>query len=306
MKRRRAGTPSARPRREARRRWGVLVVEAGPALTEELAVLLGDEGLGSETRDLDDGRTEVRLYFASLAVARAKRQQLTGWFEGRERATARVRVEEVEDLRWVETYQAGLRPFELGRRFRVHPEPGEGPVDEPDGRIAIRLVPGQAFGTGEHSTTRLCAALLLDEVGVGGERWLDLGCGTAILSIVAHHLGAAHVRAYDIDPDAVSVAREVLAANRLGDVVTVTRGSVSEVEEEGWDGIVANIELPFFENEASNLAALLRPGGRLIASGFLRSDVEAVGRRFFAAGLGQVRTAVEEPWAAVLARRGGA
>jgi ribosomal protein L11 methyltransferase len=211
------------------------------------------------------------------------------------------RVERVEDRHWVETFQASLRPFELGERFRVHPEGGDRPPVPCDGRHPVLLVPGQAFGTGEHPTTRMCAGMLERHVRPGAS-WVDLGCGTAILSVVAHHCGAAEVRALDNDPHAVQVAREVLAANGLADRVRASLGSIAEAGSRSWDGVVANIELPFFLAENRHLAALLRPGGRLIASGFLGRDAGDVKGAFEEAGLTGVEQTLDGPWAAIGAR----
>jgi ribosomal protein L11 methyltransferase len=300
MSRRRASASRAVPGPEAPRTWGVLVAEVDESLEEDLGVVLGVEGLGSETRAGSEGRAEVRLYFPSTQVARSKLEVVRRLLA--EDPTCQLRVDEVEDRRWVEAFQASLRPFELGTGFRVHPEGGDPPAEDGDGRRPILLVPGQAFGTGEHETTRLCAALLEGSVRPG-QRWLDLGCGTGILSVVAHHRGAAEVQAYDNDPQAVSVAREVLGVNRLDHRVRVAEGSVREAASRQWHGVVANIELPFFLSEAPRLAALLMPGGRLIASGFLGRDVEEVTSEFEQAGLSAVETALDGPWAAVVAER---
>jgi ribosomal protein L11 methyltransferase len=281
----------------------VLVVEVADLLAEELSVVLGDEGLGSETRTLASGRSEVRLYFETPQVAHAKLaelQRLLTVFEP-ERASGEPRVEQVEDLLWVQRFQASLRPFELGQRFRVHPEGGGRPPTEPDGRYPIVLVPGQAFGTGEHPTTRMCAALLEASVEPG-DRWADLGCGTGILSVVAHRCGAGKVRAFDNDPQAVAVAREVLAANRLEAPVCVSLGSIDEAGQRDWHGVVANIELSFFLTESTRLAGSLRRGGTLIASGFLWRDVGDVRIALERANLKTVDTVQDGPWAAIVAR----
>ena len=305
MARRRASKSRTAPGAEARSRWGVLVVEVDDFHAEDLSVVLGDEGLGSETRAVSSGRSEVRLYFPSTQLARAKleevRRLLTAYAMDGE--TGEPRVEQVEDRRWVEIFQASLRPFDLGTRFRVHPEGGKRPETGPDRRCPILLVPGQAFGTGEHPTTRMCAALLEAKVDPG-ERWVDLGCGTGILSVVAHHCGAAEVRAFDDDPQAVAVAREVLAANRLSDPICASLGSIDEAGKREWNGVVANIELPFFLTEARGLAGLLLPGGLLIASGFLGRDVGDVTTAFDQAGLATIETVQDGPWAAIVAELG--
>ena len=92
---------------------------------------------------------------------------------------------------------------------------------EPAGKLNIRLVPGRAFGTGEHPTTRLCRRVLEQRVR-RGRRWLDLGGGSGILTTVSLLLGASEVVCADTDPEAVSVAREVLEANGLLSVLHKT------------------------------------------------------------------------------------
>jgi ribosomal protein L11 methyltransferase len=187
-----------------------------------------------------------------------------------------LRLERVADGRWVERYQASLRPYPLGRRFTI--DPGGGDTQRAEGdRQLLRLVPGRAFGTGEHPTTRLCAAAL--EVRVDdGSRWIDLGCGSGILALVASRSGAARVLALDTDPEALTVAREVLAANGGPGVIEIRRGSTEAASGECWGGIVANIDAAFFLGRAAELAALLDPGGHLLASGFLEAQRPEVER----------------------------
>src|SRR5213075_275452 len=92
-------------------------------------------------------------------------------------------------------------------------------------REPIVLVPGMAFGTGEHETTRLCAAAL-ERLVVPGSRWLDVGTGTGILAIVAARCGATKVVAVDNDPEAAHVALEVVRRNGLEDSIEVLEGSL--------------------------------------------------------------------------------
>ncbi len=284
------------------RRWSVLVVETPEGLEEEVAAALADSGLGAEIAPSSPGLAEVRVYLEEAAdregwTARAR------WVLAAHGAPERgIRIESLEDRRWVQAYQAALRPIPLGTRFVVLP--GED-FEVPAGRDGIRIVPGMAFGTGEHPTTRMCAEALERSVEPGS-RWFDLGTGTALLALVASRCGAAAVLAVDTDPEAVRVARETVARNRGGERIEVVLGSTEARGDERFDGIVANIAASYFLREAKALAACLRPDGRLLASGFLTEDLGEIEPALAAAGFRIVARSEAAPWALVEARREGA
>jgi len=273
---------------------------------DEIVGVLGGDSCGAQCEGRRDGAIDVHLYFASAVAAETAlgqaRRLLAGLgLAGRAPAPALACVAEEP---WVERFQTALEPFDLGGRFRVDPRRGgrEGPAE----RIPIRLTPGRAFGTGEHPTTALCVELLEQSVRPRST-WLDLGCGTAILALVASHLGALDVLALDTDPEAVEVARRVLARNGLAAPrVQVACGSLAEAEGRRFDGIVANLSLPFFLAQASPLGRLLDPGGCLIASGFLEQDTASVAGALEGAGLSTAPPRLRGEWAALLAERSGA
>jgi ribosomal protein L11 methyltransferase len=205
-------------------------------------------------------------------------------------------IDPVDDDRWVERWQASLAPIPLGAGFVVVREEGSGVRD---GREPIRLVPGMAFGTGEHPTTRLCAAALEERVAVGS-RWLDLGAGTGVLAILAARRGATRVLAVEVDPDAANVASSVVAANGAAGAVEVRLGSIDAVGVERFDGIVANIQASFFLANAAALAGALAEDGVLLASGFLDEDVTDVTSALRSAGMHAGREIPKDPGSAWL------
>ena len=192
----------------------------------------------------------------------------------------------------MERFQQSLRPIALGRGFLVVPGAEE---PEAGGRSVIRLVPGRAFGTGEHPTTRLCAQALESRVAPG-QRWLDLGTGTGILAVLAVRCGAASVVARDVDPDAVEVASGVLASNGVRDRVDLAVGSLEGLDGAALDGIVANIAASFFLDQAPALGRALRRGGRILASGFLDVDLPDVRHALEASGFRDVRSEMDGAW----------
>jgi ribosomal protein L11 methyltransferase len=125
------------------------------------------------------------------------------------------KTESVPEEDWSELWKLHFNPTPIGKRLLVRPT-WSSPIDEPE-RIEIVLDPGQAFGTGDHPTTRLCLELLESLVDSGrfdeDSRILDLGTGSGILAIAATKLGCRRVLASDIDPVAVEVARENAALN---------------------------------------------------------------------------------------------
>lgn len=294
-----SGLPTAPPAKRAG--WTVLLLELPAEIADEVAGVLASGALGAALEEGRAGSSRIRVFLrdrqeTDQALARAA--EALAVFD-LDPATCGLRAERVEDGNWVERYRSSLRPIPLGSGFVVVPS---GQTVPPGERFEILLDPGRAFGTGEHSTTQLCVAEL-ERLVRPGSRWLDLGCGTGILSIVARRSGAASVLALDLDEDAVAVANEVLRANDLAGQVEVLRGSI-EKGGPGWSGVVANIHAPFFLERAAEIAARLEPGGTLIASGFLVRDLPEIAASCGRAGLREVGRNGSAPWAVWVGRKG--
>jgi len=285
-----------------RRGWAALASEFPASLEEPLVELLAGGSLGTETRFVSPGKCELRLYFEDLeaAVARLPEAHAALRAQGLDPAACRLRVLAVRDERWAERWQEGLRAFPLGTRFAVHPA---GRLQEGfQDRAPILLVPGRAFGTGEHGTTRLAAEALERHV-VPGSAWLDLGTGTGLLAVVAWRLHAGRVVARDNDADAVEVAREVLEGNGAARSVELALGSMEGLAPASFHGIAANIVAPFFLAHAGEVAALLRPGGILLATGILEEEGGVVQRALEGARLILEERESAPPWILLAARK---
>jgi ribosomal protein L11 methyltransferase len=191
---------------------------------------------------------------------------------------------------WAETWRRGLAPRRLTERLVVRPSWMDVP-DPRDGDLVIVLDPGMAFGTAEHGTTRGCLRLL-DRAVAPGDRVLDVGAGSGILSIAAALLGASDVHAIESDPLAREAIEENVSRNDVMDRVRWTErfADVGWLASEGpVSGVVANIETGVLTPLLPGFAAALRKGGWLILSGILdhewpemRAATERQGFRFVA------------------------
>jgi ribosomal protein L11 methyltransferase len=168
----------------------------------------------------------------------------------------------------------------------------------------IDLDPGRAFGTGAHPSTRLVIRLV-EEIArrtPSLARFLDLGCGSGILSIVAARLWpAAQGLAVDVDEEATACAGENFERNAVATVERRTGGL--EQAPGTFPLVMANIQADVLQALAPQMPARLEPGGALVLSGLLTGDVPAVESAFEAAGLRFVRRADEGEWAALLLER---
>ena len=138
--------------------------------------------------------------------------------------------------------------------------------------IVLTIDPENAFGSGDHETTRLVLAFL-DERIQGEERVLDVGCGSGILSIAAVGLGAASSRAIDIEDDAVLVTERNAALNGVAQYVRASTTPLSEIEGV-YDVVLANIETRVLVQMPDSLRARVAPNGLLVLSGILRKEWE--------------------------------
>lgn len=211
----------------------------------------------------------------------------------------------VQDADWENNWKQFYKPMEIGERLLVIPEWEQAGTS---GRVELRLNPGLTFGTGSHATTRLCLTAL-EETIHGGERVLDLGCGSGILSIAALRLGAEHAFACDIDEKCVEVAYENAALNgidrsrytvRWGDVL-----SDQQLKAEiggGYDMVVANIVADVIIGLSGQVRPFLKEDGLFLCSGIIDDRAEEVARHLREAGWDILRTRQSEGWFSYLCR----
>lgn len=209
----------------------------------------------------------------------------------------------VREADWASAWKAHFPVLRVGRRLVVRPtwrrhrrRPGD---------VVLALDPGMAFGTGLHPTTRLCLAALeslADRGALAGARVLDVGSGSGILSIGAALLGARSAVAVDVDPIAVEATAANARRNRLGRVVSARAGSVP-TGDGPFDVVLANLIASLLVSLADGLAAELRPGGVLLASGIFADREPEVAAALAARGLSVARRLAEGDWVALEAVR---
>jgi ribosomal protein L11 methyltransferase len=136
------------------------------------------------------------------------------WYLGRIYPLGDVRIRPLAEEDWANAWKSSYHPLRIGRWFWIVPAWERGNVLIGPDELPIVLDPGMAFGTGLHPSTQLCL-MAMEDVVQPGQRVLDAGCGSGILSIAAVRLGAASVDAFDIDPIAVRATEENAALNDL-------------------------------------------------------------------------------------------
>ncbi len=251
---------------------------------------------GHDNRPKQDGRAEVAAY---LGADHWKRIEAPA-----RDAAARMslgeqlfHVKQLPDRDWRTAWHDHFNLVRIpGPRPIIIRPPHIAYEAKPD-ELVIDLVPGLAFGTGQHQSTRLCLGLLAEQIS-GGERVLDVGTGSGILAVAAAKLGAASVLATDIDPLAVDSARQTVRQNQLADRVEVVEGSIPEGER--FDVVVANLTADLLQYLAIELGGALKPTGRLIVSGLIRARLDEIVTSFQSAGLMPKNERSEDDWTALL------
>ena len=139
---------------------------------------------------------------------------------------------------WINNWKKYFHPIPVGEKLLIRPLWEE--QCDPQGRIVLDLEPGLAFGTGTHETTRLCLELLEKYLTPGCD-FLDMGCGSGILSVAALLLGAKSAVGVDIDPLAVKTAVENANTNGVGEKFTGICGNLAEKVTGKFQVVAANI-----------------------------------------------------------------
>jgi ribosomal protein L11 methyltransferase len=230
------------------------------------------------------------------------------YYLGRIQPLPAASYKQIADQNWMEAWKQHYRPILIGKRLVILPAWLDSP--DPD-RVAIKIDPGMAFGTGTHPTTQLCLELMeayFIQSSIASRQLpivIDVGCGSGILSIAAIKLGATSALGVDIDADSIVNARANAKTNGVGDELVLAVGSVQEV----LDGtfafrraplVLANILAPviirLFE---AGLADLVAADGTIILSGILQEQAQNVSVAAQARGLRLHERAQMGDWVAL-------
>jgi ribosomal protein L11 methyltransferase len=212
-------------------------------------------------------QVRVTALFSSTADVQALTRSLCATMAGL--AAGEVSAEPVADRPWEREWLRNFHAMRFGRRLWVAPT--HETVNSPDA-VVVSMDPGLAFGTGTHATTALCLEWL-DGARVTGRRLIDFGCGSGVLAVAALKLGAAHVHAVDIDPQALMASAANAAGNGVFDRIEI--GAPRNVVEPV-DILLANILAAPLIDLAPRFADLVVAGGDLVLSGLMASETDAV------------------------------
>ena len=188
---------------------------------------------------------------------------------------ASVVQETVEDQPWERAWMDSFQPMCFGKRLWIYPSWAEIPADD---SVKLLLDPGLAFGTGTHPTTALCLEWL-DGQEMAGKEVLDYGCGSGVLAIAALKLGAKHAECTDIDTQALQATLDNAERNSVS-AAQFNTCYPEDLPQQTWDVVMANILAGPLVELAPNLLAACRTGGKLVLSGILAEQADAIANTY--------------------------
>ena len=265
-----------------------------------------------ELERLKEADSCITVYFSNdeegtalLEAVRNAVNELRSSDTSKELGSLEILSKNMKDEDWSENWKQFFKPLEIGKKVLVVPE---WETEIPDSnRVKFLINPGLSFGTGSHESTKMCIEEI-EKYVKDGDKVLDLGCGSGILSVIALLLGAGDATAVDIDPMAVEVAYSNLKLNGLpesiyhgfaGDITTDTE-LCKTLSAQKSDIVLANIVADVIIALSTYVKDFMKPDGIFICSGIIIERKDEVVSKLEAAGLKikEVRTMGE--WAAVV------
>ncbi|MBK9225053.1 MAG: 50S ribosomal protein L11 methyltransferase [Flavobacterium sp.] len=199
-------------------------------------------------------------------------------------------VEEIEQVNWNEEWEKNFEPINVDGichvRAPFHPKT--------DAQFDIVIEPKMSFGTGHHETTHMMIQHLL-EMDVSGMKTLDMGCGTAILAILAEMKGAKPIDAIDIDNWCYLNSIENAERNNCKNI-TVYEGDAALLKDKKYDLIIANINRNILLNDMQSYVDCLLPNGTILFSGFYEEDIPFINASCVEKGLTYVKKLERNNW----------
>lgn len=209
----------------------------------------------------DDADKKIELlknYLAELS----KREKIT---------LPEIRIDKINKVAYEDEYKKNAQPVIIDDLIIVRPPWIKNTNDY---KYDIVIEPKMAFGTGKHETTRSCLKIMLENFKKGGS-FLDMGCGSGVLSIMADKMGASYIKAIDYDVVAIENCKENLEFNKVTALYEVIFGSIEKcINDKAYNFICANIIKSTIMEMIDQLVEITAEDGTLILSGLLASDLD--------------------------------
>ena len=260
-----------------------------------------------------EGETKVNVYVSDnisgnemLMEIRTSMLELKNLDEDGAFGRLEIEVENMNEEDWANNWKKYFHQMEIGEKLLIKPEWET--LEKPTDRIVFDINPGMSFGTGSHYTTQLCLESL-EKLVKNGDKVLDLGCGSGILSIISVLLGAKEAVAVDIDPNAVNIAYQNAEKNGVTkDVYKVYAGNVladdelSEKINDKYDVVVANIVADVIIGLAPKAKEYLKDGGTFITSGIIEDRIDDVKAALEGIGFSIEQINMRKDWASIICK----
>lgn len=261
-----------------------------------------------------EGETRVKVYVSDdingrelLAAIKGSMQELKSIDEEGVFGRLETEVDSMNTEDWANNWKKYFHIMEVGEKLLVKPMWEE--ITEPTDRIVFNVNPGMSFGTGSHYTTQLCIEALEKYVHTG-DKMLDLGCGSGILSIISLLLGASEAVAVDIDPNAVDTAYENAGMNNIdlskyhvlsGNVVT-DPDVQQEISKNRYEVVAANIVADVIIGLAPKAREYMKENGVFITSGIISDREDEVREALLENGFEIVSTERRKDWVSIVCK----
>lgn len=266
--------------------------------------------IDDDLMNLRDCETCVTVYLPDdsqgadmLSALRSEMSALAERDENKAFGRLAAELANVREEDWANNWKQYFKPLTVGEKLVVKPSWEDYSGD--DGRTILEIDPASSFGTGQHNTTQLCLELIEKNLRTG-DKLLDLGCGSGILSIAAVLLGADKVTAVDISQNSVETAKENASKNNIpaekytaycGDIIS--DNMLAETIGGGFDIIAANIVADVLIAMSPLFERFVKKGGKLILSGIITERADEVIAAVKSKGYTLVELREKDGWAAV-------
>ncbi|MDP5273074.1 50S ribosomal protein L11 methyltransferase [Chengkuizengella axinellae] len=289
---------------------GVSIEESG-SLNKERDTSLG-QWYEKPLNNFPEGDAEIKAYFSQDVEMDELKESLSIFLNNLKKLNinvgkADINSKVVNEEDWANAWKQYFKPVRITERITIKPTWEN--YEASDNEAIVELDPGMAFGTGTHATTALCLKAL-EKAQIEGKNVIDVGTGSGILSIAAMKLGANHVLALDLDPVAVSSAKENVRINDLTEKIDVELSDLLQVIQKNQTEqqtkvrvVVANILAEIILTFIDDVYNVLEDGGLYIASGIIKQKEADVVQALEKAHFKILERLEQEDWVVITAQK---